>query len=207
MKRLFATVGSGNCFKAQLAMAQLGIAYRTEWIDVLNGETRRPRYLAVNPNGTVPYLELEDGRGIAESNAMLWYLAKGTDLFPQTAYEEAMTVEWMIVEQTKLEPMISPARFFTTILPERRVEMADRIVEWQDQGHAGLSRLNAHLAAHEFVAGGGYSIADIAVYGYVHVAGEGGFDMDRYPMVTRWCDRVARQPRHVAMTELLPKAA
>lgn len=207
MNTLFATIGSGNCFKAHLVMSQLAIPYETVWIDVLAGETRRPDYLSINPNGTVPYLKLEDGRGISESNAMLWYLAKGSPLFPQDTFAEAMAVEWMIVEQTKLEPNISPARFFTTIVPEKRDEVADRIAAWQDAGEAGLARLEAHLAAHAFIAGDTYTIADIAVFGYVHVADEGGFDMNRYPMVRRWCHRVEQTPGFVPMMTILPAAA
>lgn len=206
MKTLYATIGSGNCYKAHLVMGQLGIAYNCEWVDVLKGETRSPDYLKINPAGTVPFLKLEDGRSIGESNAMLWYLAAGTHLFPQTLYDEAQALEWMIIEQTRLEPKISPARFFTTIVPEKRAVMAESIAKWQEEGHAGLARLDAHLANRDFVVGEVYSIADIALYGYVHVADEGGFDMDRYGHVQAWLRRVASTPGYRPMTEFLMAA-
>lgn len=206
MKTLYATIGSGNCFKAHLVMKQLNIPYRCVNVDVLKGETKSADYLAVNPAGTVPFLRLEDGSGIAESNAMLWYLSAGTALFPRSAYDEAQTVEWMIIEQTRLEPKISPARFFTTILPERRAEMADQIAKWQEEGRAGLKRLDQHLSRRDFVVGDYYSIADIAVYGYVHVADEGGFDMAEYPYVRAWCSRVSATRNYTPMMEL-PAAA
>ncbi len=202
MNKLYATIGSGNCFKAHLAMNQLGIAYETVLIDVLKGETRGAEFLSVNPNGTVPFLRLADGRGIAESNAMIWYLAKGTYLFPKTSYEEAIAVQWMIYEQTHLEPNISPARFFTTIVPSRRAEMETQIAGWQEKGAIGLARLNEHLKHHDFISGVGYSIADIAVYGYTHVADEGGFDLDEYPAVLSWMNRVAATDGYIPMNEL-----
>jgi glutathione S-transferase len=199
MHVLYATIGSGNCFKAHLVMRQLGIAYRTELIDVLKGETRKARFLAINPNGTVPFLQLSNGETIAESNAMLWYLAAGSSLAPQSSYDEAMAVQWMIFEQTRLEPNISPARFFTSIVPSRREEMSAAIAEWQRKGEEGLKLLDAHLRHHDFAVGGRYSIADIALYGYTHVAQEGGFDLSAHPAIMKWMDRVASTPNYVAM--------
>ena len=207
MHQLYATFGSGNCYKAHLVMSQLGIAYETIWVDVLAGETRKDWFLALNPNGTVPFLHLESGASIAESNAMLWYLAKGSDLFPASAYEEAMAVQWMIFEQTRLEPNISPARFFTTILPARKTEMAAQIAAWQEKGRNGLARLDHHLDHQDFVAGDRYTIADIAVYGYTHVADEGGFDLSAYPAVGSWLSRVRQAKGHIAMPAFAAAAA
>ncbi|MEM8948111.1 MAG: glutathione S-transferase family protein [Pseudomonadota bacterium] len=207
MHQLYATFGSGNCYKAHLVMSQLGIAYNTTWVDVLSGETREDWFLALNPNGTVPFLRLEGGATISESNAMLWYLAKGSELFPVNAYEEAMAVQWMIFEQTRLEPHISPARFFTTILPNKHAEMADQIVIWQEKGRDGLARLDRHLADQDFVAGNRYTIADIAIYGYTHVADEGGFDLADFPAVKRWLSRVRETKRHVPMPAFSAAAA
>ncbi|MEM8837816.1 MAG: glutathione S-transferase family protein [Pseudomonadota bacterium] len=206
MHTLYATIGSGNCFKAHLVMNQLGISYRTELIDVLKGETRQPHYLAINPAGTVPFLRLSDGNTIAESNAMLWFLAAGSDLAPKSAYEQAMAVQWMIFEQTRLEPNISPARFFTSIVPARRDEMSDQIKDWQVKGNEGLKLLDQHLSNRDFVLGTDYSIADIAIYGYTHVANEGGFDLATYPGIMNWISRVASTPRYMAMNAL-PAAA
>ena len=207
MHKLYATYGSGNCYKAHLVMSQLDLAYETIWVDVLKGENREPWYTALNAHGTVPFLRLADGGDIAESNAMLWYLAKGSDLCPATAIDEAMTVQWMIFEQTKLEPNISPARFFTTILPEKRVEMADQIKAWQTKGVEGLAKLNRHLENRAFMVGERYSIADIAIYGYTHVADQGGFDLEAFPAITNWIARVRQSPRFVDMLTFAPAAA
>ncbi len=202
MHTLYATLGSGNCYKIELVMHQLGIAYRTEFVDVLSGETRQADYLAINPKGTVPFLRLPDKRTIAESNAMLWYLASGSDLAPKSPYDQAMAVEWMIFEQTRLEPNISPARFFTSIVPARRDEKRQAIMDWQRKGRESLMLLNNHLRNRDFVAGNSYSIADIAIYGYVHVADEGGFDLAVYPAIKAWIDRVASTPSYIAMNIL-----
>ncbi len=117
MNRLYVTIGSGNCLKPFMVMKQLQIPFELVVIDVLKGETRQPAYLALNPNGTVPYLRLTDGRGIAESNAMLWYLAEGSELLPRDSYSRAKVLQFMFFEQSALEPFISPARFFTSIVP------------------------------------------------------------------------------------------
>lgn len=207
MHQLYATFGSGNCYKAHLVMSQLRLAYETTWVDVLKGETREPWFTELNPQGTVPFLCLADGSCIAESNAMLWYLARGSELFPATAYDEAMTLQWMIFEQTKLEPNISPARFFTTILPEKRAEMADEIKAWQLKGAEGLAKLDQHLDNRDFIAGKRYTIADIAVYGYTHVAGQGGFDLSAFPAVERWIARVQQSRGYVELLTFRPAAA
>lgn len=207
MHQLYATYGSGNCYKAHLVMSQLGIAYNTTWVDVIAGETRDDWFLALNPHGTVPFLRVEGGACIAESNAMLWYLAKGSELFPVNAYQEAMTVQWMIFEQTKLEPCISPARFFTTILPDKRAEKADQIATWQAKSMGGLTRLDNHLKMQDFVAGDRYTIADIALYGYTHVADEGGCDLGAFPAIGRWLSRVQQSRGYVAMPTFRAAAA
>src|SRR3984893_16529399 len=115
MNTLYATIGSGNCFKPFLVMTQLQIPFRVILVDVLKGETRQPAYLSVNPSGTVPYLKLVDGRGIGESNAMLWHLAEGSKLIPADSYLRAQILQWMFFEQSSLERFISPARFFISI--------------------------------------------------------------------------------------------
>ncbi len=207
MHQLYATYGSGNCYKVHLVMSQLGIAYNTTWVDVLAGETRDGWFLTLNPEGTVPFLRVEGGACITCSNAMLWYLAKGSDLFPVNAYEEAMAVQWMIFEQTWLEPNISPARFYTTIYPEKCSEKADAIAKWQRKGLDGLTRLDKHLQTKDFVASDRYTIADIAVYGYTHVADEGGFDLSAFPAIRAWLARVQRTEGHLEMPSFSAAAA
>jgi glutathione S-transferase len=190
MHTLYATAGSGNCFKPILLMKQLDLPFATVLVDVLKGETRKPDYLAINPAGTVPYLRLSDGRGIGESNAMLWYLAEGSHLVAADPYQRAKMLQWMFFEQSSLEPFISPARFFTTIVPERRHERERDIAAWQERGRKGLTMLDAHLTGRRFVVDERYTIADISLFGYTHVAEDGGFDFALYPAVRDWIARV-----------------
>ncbi len=202
MITLFACLGSGNCYKPWLAMTQLGIPFELELIDVLKGEQKSPDYLRVNPLGVVPYLLLNDGRGIGESNAMLWYLAEGSNLMPGTAEARAEALQWMFFEQSKLEPFISPARFFTTILPEERERRATDIAQWQVAASTGLARLDAHLSGRKFMLPEGFTIADIAIFGYVHVLEEAGLKMADYPAIYRWCEAVRHVDGYRALAEL-----
>jgi glutathione S-transferase len=206
MNTLYATIGSGNCFKPFLLMKQLQIAFRVVLVDVLKGETRQPAYLAVNPNGTVPYLRLADGRGIAESNAMLWYLAEGSELIPTDAYLRAQIMQWMFFEQSSLERFISPARFFIAIVPSRRAEKEQDIAVWQERGRQGLKLLNDHLKNRQFMVGDRYTIADISLYGYTHLAAEGGLDFADYPTVGDWIERVQETNGYLPLSAL-PEAA
>lgn len=201
MHTLYATFGSGNCLKPYLAMRQLGIPFETVMVDVLTGETRSAEYLAINPAGTVPYLVLADGRGIGESNAMLWHLAEGSRLIPADAYQRAKALQWMFFEQSSLEPFISPARFFISIVPERRREREKDIVVWQERGRKGLRLLDDHLRGRRFLVDH-YSIADISLYGYVHVAEGGGFDFADYPSVRDWIARVENTKGFVGLSSL-----
>ncbi len=184
--KLYACLGSGNCFKPWLVMHQLGVPFELSLIDVLKGEQKSPSYLDINPLGVVPYLETGTAQGIGESNAMLWYLAEGSYLMPNSAEERAEALQWMFFEQSKLEPFISPARFFTTILPDQREARAADIENWQASAEPGLFRLDAHLEERQFMLTSGYSIADVAMFGYVHVLEEAGLLMSDYPAIKRW---------------------
>jgi glutathione S-transferase len=192
--KLYACAGSGNCMKPWLALKQLRRDHDLIMINVLEGEQRSAAFLAVNPLGVVPWLVTDEGRGIGESNAMLWYLAEGSPLMPPTRADRAEALQWMFFEQTRLEPFISPARFFTTILPQEREARAGDIANWQARARTGLARLNLHLTDREFVLRSGYSIADIAIFGYTHVAAEAGIDGADYPQIARWVDRVSLTP-------------
>jgi glutathione S-transferase len=200
---LYATLGSGNSFKPALVLRQTERRITTRFVDVLAGETRQPAFLALNPRGQVPYLVLDDGRGIGESNAIAWYLAEGTPLMPADAASRAQALQWMIYEQTALEPNISPARFFTHIVPQQRQAHAEQIPRWLDAGHQGLTVLDAHLARRDWITDHGYSVADIAVYGYTHLAGEGGFELARFPAVGAWMARVRATPGYADIHTLL----
>ncbi|MBL8675313.1 MAG: glutathione S-transferase family protein [Rhodospirillales bacterium] len=189
---------SGNGYKARLLLAQLGIRYALVEVDIMKGETRTPAFLARNPNGRIPTLELEDGACLAESNAILWYLAEGTPFVPADRIGRARALQWMFFEQYSHEPYVATPRFILRHLPAdhpRRAELPQR----QKQGRDALGVMEAWLAASPFFAGAGYSIADIALYAYTHRADEAGIDLAPFPSVRGWLARVAAQPGHVAM--------
>ncbi|MDW3225189.1 MAG: glutathione S-transferase family protein [Paracoccaceae bacterium] len=200
--KLYACLGSGNCFKPWLALHQLGIPFDMSLIDVLNGAQKSPEYLAISPLGVVPHLVTDTGKNLGESNAMLWYLAEGSSLMPASREERAEALQWMFFEQSKLEPFISPARFFTTILPDQRQVRADEIAHWQSLAESGLFRLDAHLEQRDFILASGYSIADIAVFGYVHVLEEAGLSMNDYPAIGNWVASVEKTKGFRPLSEL-----
>ena len=189
---------SGNCYKVRLALEQLALAYRWVEVDSTQGGTRTPEFLARNPNGKVPTLQLEDGRYLPESNAILFYLSEGTPLAPSGRIERARMLQWMFFEQYSHEPYIAVARFIVHYLPPdspRRAELP-RLLE---RGNQALAVMEQHLAREPFFAAGRYTVADIALYAYTHCAGIAGFDLKRYPAVSAWLERVRSQPRHVPM--------
>jgi len=204
---LYATLGSGNCFKPFLAMRQLMIPFETRLVDVLAGETRSEAFKAVNPAGTVPYLRVAGGQGLGESNAILWFVADGSFLIPADAYDRARGLQWMFFEQVKLEPFISPARFLTRIAPDRGAGREADIAVWRERARVGLNMLNAHLATSDFVAGSSYSIADIGVFGYVHISPEAGVPLDSFGAIRRWIARVEATPRFLPMGEMTVAAS
>ncbi len=195
---LFDSMLSGNCYKVRLLLAQLGLSYRKTEIDVLSSDERPAEFLARHPNGKVPLLELDDGRCLAESNAILWFLADGTSLLPDDPFARAQVVQWMFFEQNSHEPNIAVARYLVALIgnPERY----RHIVQYtQERGTRALKVMDDHLQEHRFLVGETYSIADIALYAYTHVAPEGGFDLARFAAVCRWLERVRRQPEHVPL--------
>jgi glutathione S-transferase len=197
MMRLHDTKGSGNGYKVRLLLAQLGLAYERILYDIDRGETRTADYLArVNANGRVPVLEIEPGFRLAESDAILFYLAEGTAFLPDDRRLRAEALQWMFFEQYSHEPNIATPRYWIThkvLNPAREGQLPAKI----EQGYAALGVMERHLAAQPFFVGLRYSIADIALYAYTHVADEGGFDLSRFPAVQAWLVRVAAEPRHV----------
>lgn len=191
--------GSGNCYKPALAMRQLGIAYRWREVDILNGESRTPAFLALNANGRIPLLEPEPGRYLAESNAMLCWLAEGTALLPADRWARAKVLEWLFFEQYSHEPYIATVRYWVAIERTAAANRA-RIAERMPRGHAALGVMESRLAKSPFLSDAGYTVADIALYAYTHVAGEGGYDLTDYPALRAWLARVAAQPGHVTMS-------
>ena len=196
--RLYDTLESGNGYKVRLLLRQLGRPFERVELDILKGETRTPAYLAKNPNGRIPLLELEDGRCIAESNAIQWYLAEGTPFLPDGAFDRAFGLQWLFFEQYSHEPYVAVPRSWAHagLMDEKR----DQLPEKYERGNAALRVMEDHLGAHAYFVGGRYSIADIALYAYTHVAGEGGFDLAPYAAVRAWCERVREQPGHIPIT-------
>jgi glutathione S-transferase len=193
---------SGNCYKVRLAARQLGIPVVLKDYPEHGGKTRAPEFLAKNPNGRVPLLELNDGRCLAESDAILWYLAEGSALVPADKWSRAQALQWMFFEQYSHEPYIAVARFWLAYAPKDALEEKRSLVpEWHARGNAALAVMETHLGRNAWFAGESYSLADIALYGYTHCAEEGGFDLSRYPMVSAWLKRVAAQPNHIPLSE------
>ena len=198
MLTLYGDHRSGNCYKIELLLAQLGLDYRFVAVDVLRGQSRTPEFLAKNANGKIPLLELEDGRCLPESNAILCYLADGAPLWPSERYARAQVLQWLFFEQYSHEPYIATARFIVQYLgrpPERAADLAAKMAP----GHRALAVLEQQLAAQPFLCGADYTIADIALYAYTHVADEGDFDLTPYPQLRAWLQRVGEQQGHVSM--------
>ena len=198
MYTLYSMHRSGNCYKVRLALAQLGIPYDLVEIDILKGESRTPEFLAMNPSGHVPLLEVAPGRYLAESNAILWYIAGGTPLAPDDRIDRAEALQWMFFEQHSLEPNLGAAFFWLTLVKGGRELQMHALEDWMEEGYRALGVMEKHLATHDFFAAGRYTIADIALYAYTHVAHECDFDLQAFPAVRAWLNRVADQPGHVA---------
>ena len=196
MLTLYDYLSSGNGYKCRLLLAQLGIPYRRVELDILKGETRTPEFLASNPNGRIPALELEDGTILSESDAILFYLAEGTPFLPDDRLGRAQVLQWMFFEQYSHEPFIAVARFIRHLLPPDTPRRAE-LPRLEQGGYAALGVMERRLADHPFLVAGRYTIADIALYGYTHVADEGGFDLAGYPGVRAWMQRVAGQPGYL----------
>ncbi|MEZ5531642.1 MAG: glutathione S-transferase family protein [Steroidobacteraceae bacterium] len=199
--KLYDYLDSGNGYKVRLTLAHLAIPFAWEERDILSGATRTPEFLARNPNGRVPVLELDDGTCLAESNAIIWYLAEGSPLLPGERLGRAQVLQWMFFEQYSHEPYVATPRYILKHLPAdspRRAEMPDRL----ERGRAALAVMDRHLGAQPFFVGRRFSIADIALYAYTHVADEGGHDLEPWGHVRAWLDRVAAQPGHRPITAL-----
>jgi glutathione S-transferase len=189
---------SGNCYKIQLACAQLGIDYVWHEVDIMAGETRTPEFLAMNANGKLPLLALADGRYLPESNAILAYLADGSALAGGDRFERASVLQWMFFEQYSHEPYIATARFVVRYLgnpPERQKDLERK----RKGGYRALDVMEKHLSSHDFIANDAYSTADIALFAYTHVAHEGGYDLSGYPKINGWLERVRATPGFVSM--------
>lgn len=189
---------SGNCYKLKLAGAQAGFDHDWEEVDILSGATRTPEFLSMNPNGKVPLMVFADGRCLPESNAILSYMAEGSALAGRDRFERANVLAWMFFEQYSHEPYIATSRFIVRYLgnpPEWQADLEAK----KKGGYRALDVMEEHLGRHEFFANDAYSIADIALFAYTHVAHEGGFDLGGYPRIGRWLDRVRATDQFVPM--------
>ncbi len=194
---LYDSAVSGNCYKVRLLLAQLGIPYERQELSVTDRSARPAILGGLNPALRVPTLVLDDGRGLGESDAILWWLGDGTAFVPTDPWERAKVLQWMFFEQYNHEPNIAVARFWLHMLGAAPSQEA--LAEKQRLGYLALDALEGGLVGREFLVGGRYSIADIALYAYTHVAGEGGFDLGRYPAISGWLARVTAQPGHVTI--------
>ena len=198
MFRVYGTSASGNCHKVRMALEALALPYAWTEIDPGRGDTRTPGFLAMNPNGKVPVLEIEPGTYLPESNAILWYLADGTPLLPSGALARAQVLQWLFFEQYSHEPYIAVARFLRKFHPDPESQRALAESKMKS-GYRALEVMEGRLAQEPYFVGDRYSIADIALYAYTHVADDGGFDLGPFPAVRAWLDRVRAQPRYAAM--------
>jgi glutathione S-transferase len=199
MHTLYSMQRSGNSYKVRLALTQLGLPYRLVEVDILKGESRTPEFLAKNPNGQVPLLEVAPGRFIAESNAILWYVAGGTALAPDDRIDRADALQWMFFEQHSLEPNLGAAYFWLALVKGGRDLQQHALEDWMEEGNRALGVMENHLKLHRYFAADRYTVADIALYAYTHIAHESDFDLSSFPYIRAWLDRVAAEPGHVPM--------
>jgi glutathione S-transferase len=199
MYTLYSMQRSGNSYKVRLALARLGIPYDLVEVDILQGESRTPEFLAKNPSGQIPLLEVAPGRYLSESNAILWYVAGGSTLAPEDRIARAEALQWMFFEQHSLEPNIGAAYFWLCLIKGGRDLQQHALDDWMENGYGALGVMERHLVDHRFFVGNHFSIADIALFAYTHLAELCDFDLSRFPAVRAWLARVAAEPGHVAM--------
>lgn len=199
MYTLYQSQPSGNCYKARLLLHQLGLPFTLVDVDIFTNQSRTPEFLAKNPNGRVPLLELPTGEYLAESNAMLLYLSEETTYGGGDRWERAQIAQWLFFEQYSHEPFIATSRYWLTLLgePERYRE---QLAQKQTPGYAALRVLEQHLSTQSFLVSDRYTIADIALFAYTHVAPEGGFSLEAFPKIQGWIKRVQDQKQHISIT-------
>ena len=200
MYTLFDFLPSGNGYKVRLTLKHLALPYELVEVDILKGGSRTPEFLARNPIGRIPTLRLPDGTFLAESHAIIWYLAENSVLIPTTRIDRARVLSWLSFEQYELEPNIGTVRYWLRILHKKEAELGEKLTEKRERGYRALDVLNQGLKGGSFLVGSRFSLADISLYAYTHVAEEGGFDLGRFPHITAWMKRVAALPNHAPIT-------
>ncbi|MEH2385335.1 MAG: glutathione S-transferase family protein [Nostoc sp.] len=198
--RLYDFLPSGNGYKIRLLLTQLGIPFERVELNILKGETRTPEFLSKNPNGKIPVLEIKPGKFLAESNAILMYLSECTEFLPYDRFLRAQVLQWLCFEQYSHEPFIATLRFWISIL-DKTEEYSEAINQKRELGYAALNLMEKHLSSHTFFVGERYTIADIDLFAYTHVADEGGFDLTQFPAIQAWIKKVKAQPRYISITQ------
>ena len=199
MYTLYSMQRSGNCYKVRLALAQLRMSYSLVEIDILTGESRTPEFLAKNPDGHVPLLEVAPNRYLPESNAILWYIAGGTPLAPDDRIDRTTALQWMFFEQNSLEPYLGAAFFWLTLVKGGRELQVHALEDWMEKGYQAFGVMEKHLKTQRFFVDDRCTVADLALYAYTHVAEQCDFDLGAFPHVRAWVDRVAAEPNHITM--------
>ncbi len=199
MITLYEQHDSGNCYKVRLVLTHLGRPFQTVAVSSLDGSTRQSEFLAKNPIGSVPTVQLDDGRFLAESNAILLFFAEGTEFIPVDAYDRAKVYEWLFFEQYSHEPAIAVRRALSVYRERRADATPERMAQLLARGNRALGVMEKRLSDADWLAGDAFSVADISLYAYTHMAAAGGYDLAQFPGIRRWLERVAALPRHVSI--------
>ena len=200
MYKLYDFLPSGNGYKVRLLLTQLQITFELIELDIINGETRTPEFLAKNPNGKIPLLEIASNKFLSESNAILYYLSQETAYFTQDKYQQGQIMQWLFFEQYSHEPNIATPRYWISELKQAD-KYQEQIEQKRKLGYAALNVMEQHLKNYNFFVVNKYTIADIALYAYTHVAEEGGFELTEFTAILDWFGRVKSQPRHILITD------
>lgn len=198
---LYDYLPSGNGYKVRLVCKRLNIPYRLVEMDIKVGATRTPEYLAKNPNGRIPLLEISGHGFLSESHAIISYLADGSELIPAERLEKALMWQWLSFEQYNLEPNLGTARFWLHSMHKTKEELGERYTEKYTKGHDALVVLERGLTGKNFLVGDRYTLADIGLYAYTHVAPDGGFSLQNYPNILAWMARITREPGYAPITD------
>ncbi|MEQ9237165.1 glutathione S-transferase family protein [Coleofasciculus sp. E2-BRE-01] len=200
MMKLYDFLPSGNCYKVRLLLTQLGILFERVEVNILQGKSRTPEFMPKNLNGRVPVLEVEPGKFLAESNAILFYLSHGTPFLLDDPWQRAKVLQWLFFEQYSHEPYIATSRYWISILGKAE-EYQQALAQKRQPGYTALTVMDTYLQQHRFFVGDRYTIADIGLFAYTHVADEGGFDLSGFPAILSWLERVKLQPGHIPITQ------
>ena len=198
--RLYDYLPSGNGYKVRLVLRELGLPHELVEVDILKGGSRTPEFLTKNPNGRIPVLEIPDKGFLSESHAIMSYLADGSALVPEDPFDRARMWQWLCFEQYNLEPNVATVRFWLHSLHKTEAELGEKLTDKRRLGFAALDVLERGLAGRDYLVANRYTLADIGLYAYTHVAEEGGFPLERYPAIRAWCTRIAARPGYRPIT-------